>query len=95
MRKWESQGNDTQKSRDFHFFREKAEVDILYKIKYNPRVLKKEQKKCVERVWRDIMNNTVFPMGPMGFITPFTAKKVNELLTPVSSGDKKNKKESK
>ena len=44
MRKWESRGNDTQKSRDFHFFREKAEVDILYKIKYNPRVLKKEQK---------------------------------------------------
>ena len=39
------------------------------------------------------MNYTVFPMGPMGFITPFTAKKVNELLTPVSNGEK-NKKES-
>ena len=95
MRKWESRGNDTQKSRDFLFLREKTEVDILYKIKYNSFVLKKEQNQWVERIWRDIMNYTVFPMGPMGFITPFTAKKVNELLTRVSSGDKKNKKESK
>ena len=43
MRKWESRGNDTQKSRDFLFLREKTEVDISYKIKYNSFVLKKEQ----------------------------------------------------